>query len=444
MPDERRRPTVGRLALAVGGALLVNLLLQLAIGAGSGRAPAPIELTIEAFSEPTLDDSWRPMTAAIRHLRDSPATPLYSQIFFRDSTKFQYPPSSLVIPDLAQRASGAAWSRVWWTFDALARTLLLVAGALGWMILRRGAASAREGEDGAPGGPDRAARVPALAGALVLVLAAITFAPLSKSVQLGQVQTFLTFLLMVSLLLWQAGRRTIAGALLGLCCAVKPHWGLLVLWFMLRRERGAAVACAASALALVAASVALYGAHHYMDYFSALAFISERGEAWYANQSFNGLLNRLLLTGSPHDWSATSFPEYNAVVHAGTIVTSVLLLIGAMVRARRHVPTALDLALVQLTLVIATPVAWEHHYGILFGILCLLLAHRTRIGATALTSGSLLLAYLLAANFQELPRSDRFTEAFAQSWLFLTGCVILLMLYQATRRTGISVRTSTR
>ena len=41
------------------------------------------------------DDSWGPMAAAREHIQEGDPAPLYTEIFFNQGIKFQYPPSAL-------------------------------------------------------------------------------------------------------------------------------------------------------------------------------------------------------------------------------------------------------------------------------------------------------------------------------------------------------------
>jgi alpha-1,2-mannosyltransferase len=116
-------------------------------------------------------------------------------------------------------------------------------------------------------------------------------------------------------------------------------------------------------------SIWLYGFGSLFDYVSVLSYLSRHGEAFRANQSVNGLVNRLLLSGNSLRWDPHSFPAFNSTVYAGTLATGIVLLTFALLWRVRRKPTSVELALIMLTLTIAPPIAWEHHYGVLLPII---------------------------------------------------------------------------
>src|SRR6202022_3885062 len=101
-----------------------------------------------------------------------------------------------------------------------------------------------------------------------------------------------------------------------------------------------------------------------LEYSSVLRFIAEHGESYFANQSVNGLLNRLLLNGNNRSWTNDAFPPYQAIVYFGTPITSALIVISSLALPRNAPGKGggLDFALIAIACTIASPVAWEHHY----------------------------------------------------------------------------------
>lgn len=273
-----------------------------------------------------------------------------------------------------------------------------------------------------------------------LLLVALCFYPLLKAWSLGQIQTFITVLVSGALLAWARGRTALAGVLLGLCCAIKPQWGVLLLWGALRGQWRFVLAAGISLAALVVPAVLLYGLASFFDYLSVLSYIGKHGESFYANQSLNGLLHRWLGNGNNLKWVKDAFPPYHAVVHVLTVLTSATLL-GAMLWWRRRRPAGpLDLGLAVLCLTMASPVAWEHHYGILLPLSALMLGHawaRQAAGAPLPRGWWGLLALSLAAVGQNLS----FFNALAatplnplQSYLFFGAIGYLLLLVWLLRQ----------
>ncbi len=137
-------------------------------------------------------------------------------------------------------------------------------------------------------------------------------------------------------------------------------------------------------LVLLGASVFAYGWEIHAEYVNLLGYLSRRGESFYANQSLNGLLNRALGLGPNLTWDGTHTQiEFNRAVYLATTVFSFVVLGLSFWRLRRQRPgeqleVYFPLALLAAT--IASPVAYEHHFGFtlpLFWILFLEVSART-------------------------------------------------------------------
>ena len=379
------------------------------------------------LSEPDWD-SWQPMIRAIEHLRTFSEVPLYGKIFFADQVKFQYPISSLVGIDLLQRASGASWETVchilnalsWWCVPLTA----VVAGGLLY-----------GSQDSGPKAWRPSSSVLFVYSACLLL--AITYYPLVKSYNLGQIQTSITLYVALALLSWQKKRRIAAGFFIGLCCAIKPQWYLFLPWAFLRRQVDAGVACLLTAAILVLMSMGMYGFTPYFDYLPVLSFLSRHGEAYFPNQTINGLLNRLFANGNNLEWVANQFPPFDPRIYAATVFWG-LLIVGMTFFRRRKSTSTVDLALLILSLTIASPIAWEHHYGLLFPIFALVTPACLQQKPFGRLSGTyLLVAYLLASqrfDFLNLFANSVFNPV--QSYLLFGALMVLGLLYRLTSLDG--------
>ena len=142
--------------------------------------------------------------------------------------------------------------------------------------------------------------------------------------------------------------------------------------------------------------------------------------------------NRLLFNGNNLDWSAWQFAPPNDVVRVTTMITSVLLIGGALIFTRKVTETDSWLGFVTAGLVftLASPVAWEHHYGILFPIFALAfpkawaLRDRWKGGLIWLA-----IAYVLTANLFLFTNAAADTYwNFVQSYLFFGAAILLGVL----------------
>ncbi len=296
-------------------------------------------------------DSWLPMMKSLDYFKAHPTLPIYDAKLY-DTLIYSL---ASELPLVAMRKMGmsdtamlrvlaiGSWLAVW--------GVAVVSIAMGrWLLRRRG----------------ERLTWPA---ALAVVLATLGCYPLIKGYSLGNAQTFLSFGFAVLLLLWTTGRERWAGAVAALMTAVKPQFILLLVWMLVRKRWGAVWAFVACGVVLIAASVAVFGWHNNLDYLGVLAGLSHKAQSHYANQSMFGTINRMIFNGENIGYTPYVYTPYIPWVYRVTVATS-LLLVGLVLvypwRALRG--STADLAAMGIVSVAASPMAWEHHYGIVVGI----------------------------------------------------------------------------
>lgn len=302
-------------------------------------------------------DSWDAMRAVLDWYEQHPGGRFYEQVFFIDHTKFQYPPSSLLVFKSLSLIGLDPTNRVlnevnWWFIAVNAGVNALFAFTL----------TSRSHDY-------RAFRVPF---GLAAAFATLFYYPTTKAFELGQLQVWINAIFSVAALAWLTGRKSVAGVLIGAICLMKPQFALFALWGLLRREWAFVIGGGIVALAGSLAAVAMFGWQNHVDYLSVLRALSRTGEEFVANQSFNGLLNRAFATDDPYVWQLHGFPPYNPVVYIGTLITSAIMVLAALLVPRRGEGASdlLDFLCAALTFTIASPIAWDHHFGLLPVIYC--------------------------------------------------------------------------
>ncbi|MFN3312632.1 MAG: glycosyltransferase family 87 protein, partial [Hyphomonas sp.] len=210
--------------------------------------------------------------------------------------------------------------------------------------------------------------------ALAAPVAALLFFPLLYAYDLGQLQVWISFLFVAGCIAWVTDRRILAGILIGLICLLKPQFGLFAVWGLLRREWRFTFAISATGALGLLLSVVLYGFGNHLAYLEVLSFLSSHGESFWANQSANGLLQRFFGNGVTAEFEAQGFPPFHPGVYAGTMLVTLALLIGVFTLKRRNskLVSLHDFMLAALAFTIASPIAWEHHYGVLMPIFAVL------------------------------------------------------------------------
>jgi hypothetical protein len=180
--------------------------------------------------------------------------------------------------------------------------------------------------------------------------------------------------------------------------------------------------------------VATYGWANHVDYLKVVSFLSEHGETYYPNQSVNGLLNRIMGIAEPSqyrnlDFLAGQFPPLNPLVYGATLISSLAILAKALLRrgTASDSDRILDFSLMALSCTMASPIAWEHHYGVLLPIFAVLVA--------AATPGALWVAWLAAAyslTSVYIPATMLLAQSplnFLQSYLLFGALIILALLH---------------
>jgi hypothetical protein len=383
------------------------------------------------------DDSWGIMATSLRYAQTPHKhdTPLYSEIFFNRHLKFQYPPSSLFAIAGLLWLVGPDHIR---TEECRVFELPTANDILGWIFLLISALSAAALlEMGLrPHLSEPSKRRERVVRCLVVVALALTFYPLVKAYTLGQIQNWLNGLFALALLLWVKGKKAPSGVLIGLMALVKPHYGLFLLWAALRREWRFGVACAATLVIVLSASIAVYGWANHVDYIRVLTYLAEHGETYYPNQSANGLLNRVMTLVDPTSYYSLifndyAFPPFSWFVYGGTVVASIVLLSTALFRRRSDgdPDRTFDICIMMLSITMASPIAWEHHYGTIFPVFAILL---TSVLGDRRRLILLTVSYVLISNFfaaTNLLADTVFNVA--QSYLLVGAIVVLVLLHTA-------------
>src|SRR5262249_54601936 len=329
-------------------------------------------------------DSWGQMATALAEFREHPDAALYHQVFFRSHIRFPYPPTSLLVTDATEHVGLGVRFLTLVSVLAICGTVVLVAGLL------------IHGFRPEPRADEHDERVVL---SIVAVVATLTFYPVVKGFALGQIQTWINLLLGLVLWLWMSGREHAAGALAAIATLLKPHYGLLLVWGVARRRWGFCLAFAVLGVAALVVALWIFGLRNHVDYLWMLSYAGARGESYMANNAVNGLLHRLFFSGENLTWQEDRYPPFDPVVAGGTALASAVLVTTCLVwRRRAHgAGGIIDLMIAILTCVMASPVAWEHHYGILLPIYAVIVPVAFRASPRALCW--LAVSYVIASNY---------------------------------------------
>jgi len=346
-------PYDGRLLwFAVASVLLVNVgfwLVYHLLGLGS---PSNMKGDVLAFMHVRQwTDSWLPMLKSLDYFRDHPGEPLYYAKLY---DTLIYPLPSLFPLMLIRRLGLGAhelgllawgsWLAVW--------GVLGFALAIGQGQLRKRGGSL------------------SVASVLGVVVLWAGFYPMFKGYALGNASTFLTLVFAALMLAWSRGHERAGGLLVACMAMVKPQFVLLMLWFALRKKWGALASALIFAGVLFGISFMVFGAHNNLDYIAVLASLSHKAQSHYGNQSMFGTLNRMVFNGENLPYHPFVYSPYIPWIYRVTVASSLLLTaLGLFFPWGRLKGSAGDLGAMGILSVAASPMAWEHHYGIVFAVL---------------------------------------------------------------------------
>lgn len=449
--DPSRTANPDRLLATCIGTLLALIAVNVVLVAGlmaSGRTLSEslhrTEFrTLKQLAGPAYIDSWAAMSIAYQEHasgQDMYERTLNGSVNYN---KFQYPPASLLLFAAIPSGEeiGALGVESGTTFNAVVSwisrlaVLATVAASAALMLLVT----------------ERSHQVVLTRRRSIMLAAAISalalgFYPLLYAHQLGQVQVFLNLFMVLALLAIYLRASIIAGVLIGLCATFKPQYAVVLAWALLLRDWRFAIAMAATSAIGLAHSIAVFGLEVHLRYIDVLRVLAAHGEAYWPNQSMNGLTNRLLWNGDPVHFGL--FPPLNPVVRAATTLSSIAILAGALVPAlwmrnsltgANPLRTTYSFAAVLAGLTLASPIAWEHHYGFFVALFALLLPATTLGTSSRIWPVLLAMAYLAMASICKIPEvffTGRLLGLVASHLYF--GAIVVLVLVTVAGRLFIA------
>src|SRR5262249_37690108 len=116
---------------------------------------------------------------------------------------------------------------------------------------------------------------------------------------------------------------------------------------------------------------------------------------------------------------------FNPWVYGGTVLAAAAILLMAILHRRSD--RTIDFCTMAVSATAASPIAWEHHYGILLPVFAVLLAEPSTRRGRLFWLG---LSYVLASTF--LPAVNLLAATawnVLQSYLFAAAIILLVMLH---------------
>lgn len=319
----------------------------------------------------TWDDSWGPMYEAAWVYVFKPDSGLYQTIFFDYQTKFQYPPISILpfIPLIKLDVEVEDFCYY------MGYVSIFMAIVTGYIVYRLAVIANNRIFD------DQSVLNLWEKAALffILFVGTLTFYPIVYGVWLGQIQVMLDLVICLAMLAWVSDKKQMSGVLVAFAALIKPQFLLFLLWSLIRKEHKFTLGMVAVFVPAGIVSLAVFGFDEHLAYVSVLSFIGQHGEVYWPNQSMNGLLNRLLSGLNTLQFSVEEFAPYNPAVYFGTVITTAALVLFALLyraikpgevsKSIQKRNSVLDFGTMLVVATIASPIAWEHHYGVTWPVI---------------------------------------------------------------------------
>lgn len=450
---KNKRSTMHFFLILVGALIFVSLAKDVLFSFWSYGYELEL-FEILANNDASWDDSWGPMYSAAWVRVFEPELSLYQTIFFDDNTKFQYPPVSL-LPFMFLVSIGVEAEALYYYMGYVSMLFVVGIGYVAYRIASSCGANFYDEDLGRSIGPR-------LFLFFLIFVGTITFYPIVFGVYLGQIQVLLDLLICVGFLAWINDRKAVSGVFIAIAALVKPQYLLILIWSLVRKEHKFTLGMVAVFIPAAIVSLAVFGFQEHLDYVAVVSHIGKHGEIYWPNQSMNGLLNRLLSGLDPLEFSPFEFAPYNTVVHFGTLfTTTILILLGLFYKRPKSAELAygiqkrdsvLDLGMMIVIATIASPVAWEHHYGVTWPIIIIAImvaidvCQRRQDWRALLCLGLVSLSYLLISNyFYFITKKQTLSLPpwnIAQSYIYFGGLSLLACLI-ILRRLNISKSSTT-
>jgi hypothetical protein len=238
-----------------------------------------------------------------------------------------------------------------------------------------------------------------VAPAYLIGIGILNFGPVWESLIRGQMDVVILTAAVVVLLLAQARKaELLAGALLALVTMLKLYPGLLVIYLLMQRRWRILAGFVVTSVALIVLSELVVGGTTLWRYVTEILAVQTAAVPWPENQSFDGLLSRLVIPAAQTDWYTTiPFPTWTKLtLYALDLIVlgvTYLVLWRGRSMGRRFI---LGYAVVMPLIVLMWPTAWIHYQALLllpFAVLVFLQAEHRSWAAI----GLILVSFLLIA-----------------------------------------------
>jgi Glycosyltransferase family 87 len=273
------------------------------------------------------------------------------------------------------------------------------------------------------------------------VLLFALFPPTRSSLGLGQSDITIFFLMTLLLWAYTRDRRLIAGIAAGIATLTKLIPGLLILYWVWKREWQLAIYSLATAVAIVLATLPFVGLPVWIQFLTQVFPALSTGTAYANNQTLPGLINRLML--SPRfSMGLQSAPDLPIVRVVTSVAEAIVLAITlwftrGRLESRRSLRFALEFSAWLVAMLVISPIAWDHYFTWLLLPITVILAALLNSQITNSRAAALVIVLAIGLWLISIPSETflRYPEAWQRSPLLYASLLILAILFERLEST---------
>jgi hypothetical protein len=197
---------------------------------------------------------------------------------------------------------------------------------------------------------------------LLVVGLVLSSSVLETQVLHGQLNGLLLLLMTGAWFASRHDRSLVSGACVGAATALKLFPGLLILFFIARRQWRAALAAVASGVLLNALAVGVLGTDAFRDYLLVVMPQANRFCDTWPNASLLGFLTRLLDGSFGQTTPLIRWPQFAQTIWLALSLIGVVLTWRATARDRSPQSHDLMLSLWIGLMLLISPITWDHYF----------------------------------------------------------------------------------
>ena len=193
----------------------------------------------------------------------------------------------------------------------------------------------------------------------------LTLQPVFSNLMHGQVTGLIFFFFCLGYWLLRGQRPFWAGLAFGFITLFKFYPALILIYFLFHRQWRLLAGAVTAGAVLVAISLATLGLEANIAYAQIiLGELGKGGMAAFNNESLTGFLLHTFTSGDVNAWQDMAMPPWLMALRLGVLLLILILFVWAMRKPPRRdsFDADLDLSLVILFMLIASPITWYHYY----------------------------------------------------------------------------------